>query len=53
MYVVGFIKEANNRILINPKRFDNLKALFNWLTDFFNDKDFLLDIPLFSWVRFL
>ncbi|WP_026461326.1 hypothetical protein [Adhaeribacter aquaticus] len=46
MYLVGFIKTDAPEVLINPVLCDGIDDLYLWLTNFFNEKDYKLDLPL-------
>lgn len=46
MYIVGFIKLSNPRIIINPVSCKDEGELYQWLRGFLNEKDFRLSTPI-------
>lgn len=46
MYLIGFIKTNDPRVLINPVMCRTEKELYTWLINFFSDGNFKLDEPI-------
>jgi len=46
MYLVGFIKTDAPEVLINPVPCATEQELYDWITDFLNEKDFQLETPI-------
>jgi len=46
MFIVGFIKTDAPEVLINPVPCDTEQELYEWITDFLNEKDFHLETAI-------